>query len=400
MLLLANAPSAFCQLCVISVAAARVFSKLLTLMPAGNFLVRASESTRAFTASTISGTSVLRACQLAVSCPTCTACSAFLALTVSCIAPMRVISSGAAASTALKSLRAKSALRAATDSSSDLRSSGARLPASSRTAVTAASASATAFCAGSFWPPQAPSTVLNSNSAIQWRREPVVVMSQCLQQLANGARRIAPAQERCERAGELFDGYGLGQIARLIDIGALEDGDVVGQKLQRHRVDDGRDEAIDMGHFDYRRPWLRFQPGLPIGEHVELSAPGTHDLHVRLELVQQVIVRRDYDYRHFLVYQGERPVLEFTSGIRLRMDIGNFLELERAFHGDRPHGTTAKEQRVILLREVFREQAQLAVHFQHLFDGDRGMKQMADEFRLARRREPALSPEHESHEQQ
>ena len=47
------------------------------------------------------------------------------------------------------------------------------------------------------------------------------------------------------------------------------------------------------------------------------------------------VVRRDHDHRHGLVDQRDRPVLELARGIALGVDVGDFLELQRAFERDR-----------------------------------------------------------------
>jgi len=46
----------------------------------------------------------------------------------------------------------------------------------------------------------------------------------------------------------LFDRDAFRQIARLVDVGALEHGHVVGQQLQRHGVEDRREQVVDVRH--------------------------------------------------------------------------------------------------------------------------------------------------------
>ena len=45
-------------------------------------------------------------------------------------------------------------------------------------------------------------------------------------------------------------------------------------------------------------------------------------------------MRRNHDHRHVLVNQRNGPVLQFAGRIAFRVNVGNFLELQRAFHGD------------------------------------------------------------------
>ena len=49
------------------------------------------------------------------------------------------------------------------------------------------------------------------------------------------------ARAKPRRVRRLLDRDGRRQVARLLDVGAARDGDVVREKLQRHAVDDGRD---------------------------------------------------------------------------------------------------------------------------------------------------------------
>src|SRR5690606_41994224 len=52
------------------------------------------------------------------------------------------------------------------------------------------------------------------------------------------------------------------------------------------------------------------------------------------ELLQQAVARRYADDRHVLIHQRQGPVLELASGVGFGVDIRDFLELERTFHGD------------------------------------------------------------------
>ena len=57
---------------------------------------------------------------------------------------------------------------------------------------------------------------------------------------------------------------------------------------------------------------------------IELAAARAHFLHVRLQLLEQVIVRRDRDDRHVLVDQRQRAVLELAGGDRPRRGCRRF----------------------------------------------------------------------------
>ena len=52
-------------------------------------------------------------------------------------------------------------------------------------------------------------------------------------------------------------------------------------------------------------------------EHVEFVATRLHFLHVGVQLLQQVVIRRDHDHRHPRIDQRQRAVLESTCSVGL-----------------------------------------------------------------------------------
>src|SRR3569623_429856 len=76
------------------------------------------------------------------------------------------------------------------------------------------------------------------------------------------------------------------EIARLIDVGTLQHGDVIGQQLQRYGEDDGRD---GIGHAaDLEQPHLRIALHVHrlVGEHDELAAACFYFMKIRFELFE------------------------------------------------------------------------------------------------------------------
>ena len=47
--------------------------------------------------------------------------------------------------------------------------------------------------------------------------------------------------------GPSFNGHGLGEVPGLVDVAAADDGDVVGQELEGHDVEDRRQPGVDGG---------------------------------------------------------------------------------------------------------------------------------------------------------
>ena len=93
-------------------------------------------------------------------------------------------------------------------------------------------------------------------------------------------------------------------------------------------------------------------------------------------------------------------MLELARGVGLGVDVRDLLELQRAFHRDRPHRAAPQEQRVVLLGEVLGEQAQHVVHREHLLDCGGRVIESREQLGLALRGEPAVTAEHQRDEQQ
>jgi hypothetical protein len=69
-----------------------------------------------------------------------------------------------------------------------------------------------------------------------------------------------------------------------------------------------------------------------------------HFVHVRHGFFKGHVLRCEHDDGDVLVDQRDRPVLEFSGSITLGVNVGYFLELERAFQRKRVVRPTADEQ--------------------------------------------------------
>ena len=72
-----------------------------------------------------------------------------------------------------------------------------------------------------------------------------------------------------------------------------------------------------------------------IGEYLELAATRLDFPKIGLQLVEPQIVGGDGNHRHVGIDQRQRAALEFAGEVGFGMDVGDFLELQRAFQGDR-----------------------------------------------------------------
>src|SRR6478736_2909072 len=75
--------------------------------------------------------------------------------------------------------------------------------------------------------------------------------------------------------------------------------------------------------------------------------------------------------------QRARAVLEFAGRVGLGVDVGDFLELERALHRHRPVRAAAEEQRVLLVDEVFAHRPNGRVELERLADQHWQMLELA-----------------------
>ena len=180
----------------------------------------------------------------------------------------------------------------------------------------------------------------------------------------------------------LFHGNGFRQVARLIHIRALDQGDVVGEQLQRYRVDDGGYHLFHVVQAHHPHGLVALEAGVRIGEHVEDTATGTDFFHVGFELLQQVVVRCHHYDGHLGIDQRQRAVLELTGGIGLGMDVGDLLELERPLHGDGVLAATTEEQAVMLVGKLFGQGFDLLGQRQALLDAQRQGLQRLDQLGL------------------
>ena len=130
----------------------------------------------------------------------------------------------------------------------------------------------------------------------------------------------------------------LREVARLVDVRALQHRGVVGEQLDRDRVEDRRDEADrPSGSSMTRARSARRAARSPPRRYSRITLPprATTSCMLRRGLLEQLVARRDHDHRHVLVDQRDRPVLQLARGIALGVDVGDLLELQRAFEGDR-----------------------------------------------------------------
>ena len=130
-------------------------------------------------------------------------------------------------------------------------------------------------------------------------------------------------------------------------------------------------------HADHLNTIARLDVRVGIGKHIQLAATCTHFLDVGLELLEQRVVRGHRHDRHLVGHQGQRAVLEFTGRVGLGVDVGDFLELERAFQGNRVVQATAQEQRVLTTGKLFRPRDDLRLQRQHGVQCRRQVAQVA-----------------------
>src|SRR5437867_5767553 len=125
----------------------------------------------------------------------------------------------------------------------------------------------------------------------------------------------------------LFDRDTLGEVARLIDVGTLGQSRVVSNQLYWQRVEDRRHDRIDSGQYE-ARCGLRPEPicARLVGQQHELATPRPYLLEIGRHLVEY---RSGWlhHHGHQRVDQRDWPMLHFSPGVTLGMDVRDLLEL-------------------------------------------------------------------------
>ena len=84
----------------------------------------------------------------------------------------------------------------------------------------------------------------------------------------------------------------------------------------------------------------------------DASAARGDFLHVRDRLFENRVVRRQHDDGHRLVDQRDWPMLELASGVTLGVNIGQFLQFQRAFERQRKKCASAQVENVPRPRQL------------------------------------------------
>ena len=163
--------------------------------------------------------------------------------------------------------------------------------------------------------------------------------------------------------GGLLDRDRLRQIARLIDIAAAADGDVIGQQLARHDFQNRHQQFRCVGNVEDVIGGLANLFVAFGGDGDYRPGTGFHFLQIRQRfLVTQhrvgiVLVVRSQDH-HWQVFVDQRigTVLHLARRIAFGVNVGDFLQLQSAFQRDGVMNAASKKEEivgaVIFLRQV------------------------------------------------
>lgn len=127
---------------------------------------------------------------------------------------------------------------------------------------------------------------------------------------------------------ELFDGDGLGEVAGLVDIGAPFEGDIIGQKLAGHGIDDAGQFIADVGEpKDVGSDFVHFG-GAFRGESEDGASSGLDFHEVAEHLFKGAFVAAHADDSEVGVDEGDGAMLHFAGGVALGVDVADLLEFE------------------------------------------------------------------------
>ena len=185
----------------------------------------------------------------------------------------------------------------------------------------------------------------------------------------------------------LFHRHALGEVAWLVHVAAARDGDVIREQLQRHGGQDRIQRLQRRGQKDHV---VGDFPDLFVAlgrQRDDRPLPRPDHRQVRHCLVIHRIPRQDEHGRRLRVNERNRPVLHFRRRITLGMDVGNFLQLERALERDRKRVTASEEEEIARLGVFFCQLFQRVALRENGFQLFRNGFERAENFQRAVRRE-------------
>ena len=166
----------------------------------------------------------------------------------------------------------------------------------------------------------------------------------------------------------LFHSHGFCEISRLIHIISSLDRGVVSEELHRDDGEDRCDEGIDSRDTDGLGRVLRDLRVIDEADAEDFGAAGANFLNIAVHLCTDVVLCRYGDDRGFRRDEGEGAMLQFTGRVGLRMDVGDFFQLQCAFHGDRIVDGAAKVENIIRLDELFSDVCHVFFFIKHGVD--------------------------------
>src|SRR5256885_884119 len=131
-------------------------------------------------------------------------------------------------------------------------------------------------------------------------------------------------------ASTLLNGHGLGEVARLVDVGATGDRDVIGEQLEWNDREHRTQRLVRVGNpADIVGEALDLHVAFGgNGDYARIAGATLHD--IADELVVRRRPRRDRDERTLGVEQRDGPMLQLAGGVALGVDVAHLLELECA----------------------------------------------------------------------
>ena len=150
---------------------------------------------------------------------------------------------------------------------------------------------------------------------------------------------------------KLLHGYRLGEVAGLVHIAALHNGNVVCQKLQRNNRQQRREALLGGGDSNRKVRHIAYQ-NIALGNHTDDPPLARFDfLNIRNHLFVCATTWRNHHHRHLLRDKGNGSVFHLGCGIALGVYITDFLEFECALQCNRIVVTTPEVDKILRIGE-------------------------------------------------
>ena len=182
------------------------------------------------------------------------------------------------------------------------------------------------------------------------------------------SEKMSPG-ESLRRTYALFNRYAFSEVSRLIDIAASLQRDIIREQLQAHHAERRQEHELRIGDSEERIDALFHLRLAAFGRKREDACASGLDLDdVAHRLFKKWPIEPQRNDERAVFDERDRAVLELAGCVGLGVDIGNLLELQRAFQAEGIVEVPADEEHRIVIEILRGEELDLLAVCQNRLD--------------------------------